>query len=77
MCSHLAPLHPIMSIGPFAKWGINFTTCKPPSTASHNYIIVGIDHFMKWEEAMLTYDNDARTTTLFMFNHIIARFGVP
>jgi hypothetical protein len=72
MCAHPAPLHPIMSVGPFAKWGIDFTTCKPPSATGHNYIIVVVDYFTKWEEAMPTYANDAKTTTLFMFNHIIA-----
>jgi hypothetical protein len=23
------PLHPVVSIGPFAKWGIDFMTCHP------------------------------------------------
>jgi hypothetical protein len=27
--SHLAPLHPVVFIGPFAKWGIYFMTCNP------------------------------------------------
>ena len=26
---------------------------------------------------MLTYTNDAKTTTLFLFNHIIARYDIP
>ena len=26
---------------------------------------------------MPTYSNDAKIATLFLFNHIIARFGVP
>jgi hypothetical protein len=29
--SHPAPLHPVVSVGPFAKWGINFMTCHPHS----------------------------------------------
>lgn len=76
MHTHLAPLHPVVSVGPFSKWGIDFTTCKPPSAAIHNYIIVDIDYFTKWAEAMPTYINDSKTATLFIFNHIIARFGV-
>jgi hypothetical protein len=43
----------------------------------HGYIIVAIDYFMKWAEAMLTFDNARKTTTLFLFNHVIAHFGVP
>jgi hypothetical protein len=27
--SHPAPLHLIVFVGPFAKWGIDFMTCNP------------------------------------------------
>jgi transposase InsO family protein len=77
MHTHPTPLHPVIAVGPFTKWGIDFTTCKPPSCHRHNYIIVVIDYFTKWAEAMPTYSNDAKTVALFIFNHIIARFGVP
>jgi transposase InsO family protein len=77
MCAHRAPLHPVVSIGPFAKWGIDFTTCNPPSIACHHYIIMVVDYFTKWAEAMSTYTNNAKTTTLFLFNHIITRLGIP
>ena len=77
MRTHPAPLHPVVSVGPFAKWGIDFTTCNPLSVAGHHYIIVAMDYFTKWAEAMLTYNNDAKTSMLFLFNHIITRFGVP
>ena len=77
MCAHSAPLHPVVSVDPFAKWGIDFMTCNPPSAVGHHYIIVAVDYFTKWVEAMPTYNNDAKTTMLFLFNHIIARFGVP
>jgi hypothetical protein len=29
--SHLAPLHPVVSVAPFAKWGIDFMTCHAHS----------------------------------------------
>ena len=77
MCDHPAPLHPIVLVGPFSKWGIDFTTCKPPFATDHNYIIVAIDYFTKWEEAMQTSANDTIIATLIMFNHIITLFGVP
>jgi hypothetical protein len=77
MHAHPAPLHPVVVVGPFAKWGIDFMTCKPSSTNGHGYIIMVVDYFTKWVEAMPTYSNDGTTTTLFIFNHIIARFGVP
>eukprot|EP00253_Pinus_taeda_P024634 PITA_24634 len=63
--------------GPFTKWGIDFTTCNPPSAANHKYIIVAVDYFTKWAEAMPTYKNDSDTAALFLFNQVISRFGVP
>lgn len=77
MCAYLAPLHFAVSIGTFTKWGIDFTMCKLPSIIGHHYIIVAIDYFTKWAEVMPTYSNDMGIATLFLFNHIIARFGVP
>ena len=67
----------IITIGPFTKWGIDFTTCHPISSRGHHYIIVAIDYFTKWVEAMPTFNNDGETTTLFIFNQIIARFDIP
>jgi hypothetical protein len=75
--SHPAPLHPVVSVGPFAKWGIDFMTCHPHSAGGHGYIIVAVDYFTKWAEAMPTFDNTGKTAALFLFNHVIARFGVP
>jgi hypothetical protein len=75
--SHPAPLHPVVSVGPFAKWGIDFMTCHPHSAGGHGYIIVVVDYFTKWDEAMSTFDNTGKTAALFLFNHVITRFGVP
>ena len=43
---------------------------------NHKYIIVAIDYFTKWVEAMPTYKNDNETTTLFLFNQVISSFGI-
>eukprot|EP00253_Pinus_taeda_P025643 PITA_25643 len=71
------PLHPIIVIGPFAKWDIDFITCNPHSVGGHAYIILAVDYFTKWAEAMPTFSADIKTAAIFVFNHIIARFGVP
>jgi hypothetical protein len=47
-----------------------------PSTRGNRYIIVVVDYFTRWVEAMLTFKDDGETTTLFLFNQIIARFDV-
>jgi hypothetical protein len=67
----------VVSIGPFEKWGIYFMTCHHHLTEGHGYIIVAVDYFMKWAEVMQTFNNTGNTTTLFIFNHIIAQFGIP
>jgi len=77
MCAPLALLHLVISIGPFAKWGIDFITCNPVSSAGHNYIIVAMDYFMKWVEALPTYRDDGETVVLFLFNQVICHFVVP
>ena len=51
--------------------------CQPPSTNSHKYIIIIVDYFTKWDEAMPSFNNTTETTTRFLFNHIIAHFDVP
>ena len=77
MCAPPAHLHPIIAICPFEKWGINFITCNPHSTRGHGYIILAVDYFTKWAEAMPTFAAHGKTAATFVFNHVIARFGVP
>jgi hypothetical protein len=77
MRAHPAPMFPIITVGPFTKWGIDYTTCNPPSARGLRYIIVAVDYFTKWVEAMPTFKDDGETVALFLFNQIIAQFGVP
>jgi len=68
MCAPPAPIFPVITVGPFTKWGIDYTTCNPPSAKGHKYIIVAVDYFTKWVEAMPTFGNDGETAGLFLFN---------
>ena len=77
MRAHPAPMFPVITVGPFTKWGIDFTTCHPASTRGDCYIIVAVDYFTNWVRAMPTFNNDGKTTTLFIFNQIVARFDIP
>ena len=77
MRSHPAPLFLVVSVGPFMKWGIDYVTCNPASAGGHKYIIVVVDYFTKWVEAIPTFKSDGETTSFFVFNQIIARFGIP
>jgi hypothetical protein len=76
MRAHPTPMFPIITVGPFTKSGIDYTTCNPPSTRGHHYIIVTVDYFTKWVEAMPTFKDGGEIATLFLFNHIIARCDV-
>jgi len=44
---------------------------------NHKYIIVIVDYFIKWDEAMPTFKNDGETEALFLFNQVISWFGIP
>ena len=72
----LAPLHPIVTAGPFTKWGIDFMDCNLASTRGHHHIIVDVEYFMKWVEAMPMIKSDSETAAHFIFNQIITRFGI-
>ena len=50
--------------------------CNNTLAKGYGYIIVAMDYFTKWAEAMPTYAKDGKAIALFLFNHIIARFGV-
>ena len=52
-------------------------TCNLHSAGGHGYIIVVVDYFIKWVEAMPTFDNNMKNVALFIFNLIITRFGFP
>eukprot|EP00253_Pinus_taeda_P033864 PITA_33864 len=72
-----SPLYPIIVVSPFPKSGIDFIICNPHSAGGNVYIILAVDYFNKWAEAMPTFSADGKTTATFVFNHIIARFDVP
>ena len=38
---------------------------------------MAVDYFTKWDEVMPTIKSDGNTAVFFVFNQIIARFGIP
>ena len=73
---HPASLHPIVTTGPFTKWGLDFIDCNPGLDQGHHHIIVAIYYFTKWAQAMLTVKSDGDIAVHFIFNQIITRFGI-
>jgi len=43
----------------------------------HKYIIVAVEYFTEWAEAMPTFANDGEISTMFLFNQVISHFGIP
>jgi hypothetical protein len=71
-------LTPIIPLGPFEKWGIDFIGPINPASKSRNrYIILATDYATKWVEARATRKNDAGTAGRFLFENILMRFGAP
>ncbi|MCO5593442.1 hypothetical protein L7F22_047456 [Adiantum nelumboides] len=73
------PLRPMMGARAFAKWGIDFVgLIQPPAYRTQaQYIIVATDYLTKWVEARATRKNDARTTTAFLYDNVLTRYGLP
>jgi hypothetical protein len=77
MCSHLSPLHPVITIGPFTKLGVDFMDCNLASVGGHQHIIMVVDYFTKWVETMPTIKSNGKTVAFFMFIQIIGQFRIP
>ena len=76
MCSHPAPLHLIVTVGPFPKWGLEFMDCNPVLARGHHHIIVAVNYFTKWVEAMPMIKSNGETAMHFIFNQIITQFDI-
>jgi hypothetical protein len=73
----LAPLHPDIIVDPFTKWGVDFVDCNQTLVGGNQHIIMVVDYFTKWVEAMPTFEFDGKNVTFFIFNQIIATFRIP
>eukprot|EP00253_Pinus_taeda_P029030 PITA_29030 len=58
MCAPPAPFHPVVTVSPFAKWGIDYMTCNPRSAGGHRVpqaiVIDHIKHFRNHRMTELT-----------------------
>ena len=56
--------------------GALFYGLQPSFGWGHHHIIVAIDYFTKWVEAMPTVKSDGEIAVHFVFNQIITRFNI-
>jgi hypothetical protein len=77
-CAHTQPLFTQSSPSvPSPSGGYILWTVTQASAGGHQHIIVAMDYFTKWAEAMPTIKSDGKTATFFVFNQIIAWFRIP
>lgn len=71
-------LHSIVKPWPFRGWALDLVgEIRPSSSKLQRYILVGIDYFTKWIEAIPLTNVDQETIVKFIQKHIIYRFGIP
>ena len=71
------PRVPIVSYGPFEKWGIDAIGPLPRTSSGKEYIIVAVDYMTRWAEAASTTRITATEVGKFVFDYICSRFGTP
>eukprot|EP00253_Pinus_taeda_P022321 PITA_22321 len=59
-----APLHLVVVVGPFAKWGINFMTCNPPQAGG--MVLLCIISNLILYSALWAYRTSVRNATRFI-----------
>lgn len=70
-------LHTIVKPWPFRGWVLDIISeIKPSSLKGHRYILVGIDYFTKWIEAIPLTNVGQEEVISFIQTHIIYRFGI-
>ncbi|RDX73721.1 Pol polyprotein, partial [Mucuna pruriens] len=77
---HVAPsdLHNLTSPWPFAMWGLDMISpIEPKVSNEHRFILVAIDYFTKWVEAVSYASVMKSIVVKFIKRDIICRYGLP
>jgi transposase InsO family protein len=70
-------LHTIPVAWPFAQWGLDQVGPLPKSSrGSHTHLLVTVDKFSKWIEAVPVTNQEASTAVKF-FESIVYKYGIP
>jgi hypothetical protein len=77
----LAPtgvMNSIVKPWPFRGWGLDFIgEIHPGSSKGHRFILIAMDYFTEWAEAVPLRNMTHREVISFVQEHIIYWFGVP
>ena len=71
-------LHAMSAPWPFVAWGIDVIgPIEPKASNGHRFILVAIDYFTKWVEAVTFKLVTKKVVVDFIHFNIIFRFGIP
>ena len=71
-------MNSIIKPWPFRGWGIDLIgQIFLPSSKRHKFILVAIDYFTKWVEAIPLKTVTSKNMVDFVKEHIVYRFGIP
>ncbi|XP_070029276.1 uncharacterized protein [Nicotiana sylvestris] len=71
-------LHTMSAPCPFVAWGMDVIGPIEPATSNgHRFILVAIDYFTKWVEAVTFKSVTKKAVVEFDHSNIIYRFGIP
>ncbi|PKI64396.1 hypothetical protein CRG98_015209 [Punica granatum] len=71
-------LRPMTALWPFSMWGMDVIgPINPKASNGHMFILVAIDYFTKWIEAITLASVTAKAVARFLRRDVIARYGVP
>nr|XP_016457748.1 PREDICTED: uncharacterized protein LOC107781542 [Nicotiana tabacum] len=77
---HLPPseLHPMSAPWPFVTWGMDvIEPIKTKASNGHRFILVAIDYFTKWIQAVTFKFVTKKAVADFVHSNTICRFGIP
>jgi hypothetical protein len=71
-------MNSIVKSWPFRGWGLDFIgEIHPGSSKGHRFILVAMDYFTKWTEAVPLRNMTHWEVISFVQEHIVYWFGVP
>jgi IS30 family transposase len=71
-------LHPIVKPWPFRGWGLDFIgEVHLASSKGHRFVLVTMDYFTKWTEAVPLWRMTHQEVIRFLQEHIIHQFRIP
>ena len=75
--THPTNLQNMMTPWPFHTWGLDLIGPINPPSNGHIWILVAIEYFTKWVEAISLKKATGPTVANFIREHKICRFGIP